>query len=120
MPYYENQSTWGRVKLPLQQIESPNQYQRERNHYFENEGRALRYALMQEHRKFPDSHSPQRDDCPVCHPGLENPGPGRVIDSDVDDAASIDELLADVELDENSETDAEDLLAEMETQESVE
>lgn len=94
MPYFEKQSTWGRTKLPLQKIDDPNQVQRDKNHHYRTEQDALRHALAQEHNKFPDSHH-NRDECPVCHPELDNPGPGRDIDVDLetDDEISIEELL---------------------------
>jgi hypothetical protein len=70
--------------------------------FFETEQRARRYAYMQEHKAFPDHHDRQPDDCPICHPELENPGPGPDIDGSDERTndeinAEIDELFDDVD-----------------------
>jgi hypothetical protein len=116
MPYYECYSNM-RVELPLREKEPVNRVDRESMRYFENRERALRYAYMQEHREFPDNHDSEPEDCPVCHPELENPGPGPDSvgsdDRDNDEInAEIDELFDDVddEIDEDVLAEAEALL----------
>lgn len=66
MPHFETHGN-GRVELPLRAREPVNRVDRESMRFFETEVEALRYALRQEHREFPDHHGTQpHDDCPLC------------------------------------------------------